>query len=92
MSDYCFIIIITTYYFIKTIPKKHKLQQIAFNHSSNIDYYDFMRIYKNVHYLIFLVNDTTLSLNHLSFFDGLSDIKTYFIKSITINHDNWWKN
>ena len=28
------------------IPNKQKLQQIAFNHSSNIDFKDFMNLYK----------------------------------------------
>ena len=44
------------------IPNKRKLQQIALNHSSDIDFNDLMKIYKK--YIIepysFLVNDTTL--------------------------------
>ena len=35
-----------THYFIMKIPNKRKLQQIAFNHSSDIDVKDFMNIYK----------------------------------------------
>ena len=45
------------------IPNKRELQQIAFNHSSDIDFKDFMKIYKKyttVKYS-FLVNDKTLS-------------------------------
>ena len=44
------------------ISNKRKLQQIALNHSSDIDYKDFINAYKKctkVPYS-FLVNDTTL--------------------------------
>ena len=37
-----------THYFVMKIPNKRKLQQIAFNHSSDIDFQDFMNIYKSV--------------------------------------------
>ena len=45
------------------IPNKRKLQQIAINHSSDINTKDFINIYKNVQIkpYSFLVNDTTLS-------------------------------
>ena len=36
----------TTYLFIMKIPNKWKLQQIALNHSSDIDFEDFIKIYK----------------------------------------------
>ena len=36
----------STHYFIKKIPNKRELQQIAFNHSSDIDFKDFMNLYK----------------------------------------------
>ena len=36
----------STHYFIIKIPKKRELQQIAFNHSSDIDFNDFMNLYK----------------------------------------------
>ena len=52
----------TTHYFIMKIPSKKELQQIAINHSSDIDYKDFIKIYNkctNEKYS-FLVNDTTL--------------------------------
>ena len=41
---------------------KRELQQIAFNHSSDIDFKDFMKIYKKciAKPYSFLVNDTTL--------------------------------
>ena len=37
-----------THFFIMKIPNKRELQQIALNHSSDIDFKDFMKIYKNV--------------------------------------------
>ena len=36
-----------THYFIMKIPNKKELQQIASNHSSDIDFKDFMKLYKN---------------------------------------------
>ena len=44
------------------IPNKRELQQIASNHSSDIDFKDFMKIYKKctTEPCSFLVNDTTL--------------------------------
>ena len=35
----------STYYFILKIPNKRELQQIASNHSSGINFTDFMKIY-----------------------------------------------
>ena len=44
------------------IPNKRELQQIALNHSSDIDFKDFMNIYNKSTKkpYSFLVNDTTL--------------------------------
>ena len=44
------------------IHNKREHQQIAINHSSDIDFKDFMKIYKKctVEQYSFLVNDTTL--------------------------------
>ena len=44
------------------IPNKRELQQIAFNHSSDIDFQDFMNLYKKstAEPYSFLVIDTTL--------------------------------
>ena len=49
-------------FFIMKIPNKRELQQIALNHSSDIDFKDFMKIYKKYtkQPYSFLVNDTTL--------------------------------
>ena len=53
----------TTHYFIMKISNKRELQQIASNHSSDIDFKDFMKLYKQYteEPFSFLVNDTTLS-------------------------------
>ena len=52
----------STHFFILKIPNKRKLQQIALNHSSDIEFKDFMKIYKKctAKQYSFLVNDTTL--------------------------------
>ena len=52
----------STHFFIMKIPNKRELQQIALNHSSDIDFKDFMKIYKKctVKPYSFLVNDATL--------------------------------
>ena len=52
----------STYFFIMKIPTRRELQQIALNHSSDIDFKDFMKILKKytAEQYSFLVNDTTL--------------------------------
>ena len=52
----------STHFFIMKIPNKRELQQIALNHSSDIDFKDFINIYKKciAKPYSFLVNDTTL--------------------------------
>ena len=52
----------STHFFIMKIPNKRELQQISLNHSSDIDFKDFMKIYKKctTEPYSFLVNDTTL--------------------------------
>ena len=37
------------HFFIMKIPNKRELQRIALNHSSDIDFKDFMKIYKKIH-------------------------------------------
>ena len=53
----------STHYFVMKIPNKRELQQIAFNHSSDIDFQDFMNLYKRstVEPYSLLVMDNTLS-------------------------------
>ena len=52
----------STHFFIMKILNKRELQQIALNHSADIDFKDFMKIYKECtkEPYSFLVNDTTL--------------------------------
>ena len=52
----------STHFFIMKIPNKRELQEIALKHSSDIDFKDFMNIYKKCtkETYSFLVNDTTL--------------------------------
>ena len=53
----------STHFFIMKIPNKRELQQIALNHSSDIDFKDFIKIYKKctAEPYSFFVNDTILS-------------------------------
>ena len=53
----------SAHYFVMKIPNKRELQQIAFNHSSDIDFQDFMSLYKKCTEkpYSFLVIDTTLA-------------------------------
>ena len=50
----------STHFFIMKIPNKRELQQIALNHSPDIDFKNFMNIYKKctAKSHSFLVNDT----------------------------------
>ena len=52
----------STHFFIMKVPNKRELQQITKNHSSNIDFKDFIKIYKKwtTEPYSFLVNDTSL--------------------------------
>ena len=52
-----------THYFIMKIPNKKEIQQKASNHSSDIDFKNFMKLYKEYtkEPYSFLVNDMTLS-------------------------------
>ena len=67
----------TTHFFIAKIPNKRELQQIAVNHSSDINFKDFIKIYKKCtdEQYSFLVNDTSLvSDNPLRFRKNLFNI------------------
>ena len=50
----------STHYFVMKISNKREVQQIAFNHSSDNDFQDFMNLYKKCAEKLFLVIDTTL--------------------------------
>ena len=74
----------TSHFFIAKIPNKRELQQIAINHSSDINTKDFANIYRKctAEPYSFLVNDTTLpSNNPLRFRKNLFNIYNK-------NHDN----
>ena len=63
-----------TRYFIMKIPNKRELQQTASNHSSETDFKDFMKLYKdyNKKPFSYLVSNTTLSSdNPLTFGENL---------------------
>ena len=71
----------TTHFFIAKIPNKRELQQIAINHSSDINTKDFANIYRKctAEPYSFLVNDTTLaSDNPLRFRKNLFNIECKF--------------
>ena len=70
------------YTFIMKIPNKRELQQIALNHLSDIDFKDFIKIFKKctAELYFFLINDTTLpSDDPLRFTKNILEL--YIIKS-----------
>ena len=72
----------STHFFITRILNKRELQQIALNHSSDIDFKDFIKIYKKytAEPYSFLVNDNALSSDDpLRFRKNL--LEQYIIKS-----------
>ena len=72
----------STHLFITRIPNKRELQQIALNHSSDIDFKGFIKIYTKctAEPYSFLVNDSTIpSDNPLRFRKNL--LEYYIIKS-----------
>ena len=67
----------STQFFITKIPNKRELQQIALNHSSDIDFKDFIKTHKKctAEPYSFLINDATLaSDNPLRFRKNISEI------------------
>ena len=60
----------STHFLMMKILNKRELQEIALNHSSNINFKDFVKIYKKctTERYSFLVNDTTLLSNDLLWF------------------------
>ena len=57
----------STHFFIMKISNKKELQRIALDHSSDLDFKDFMKFYKKctAEPYSFLVNDTNLPLDNL---------------------------
>ena len=74
----------TSHFFIAEVPNKRELQQIAINHSSDINTKDFGNIYRKCtsEPYFFLVNDATLASNNILRFR-----KNLFGK-YNKNHDN----
>ena len=71
----------TTHFLISKIPNKRELQQIAINHSSDINTKDFANIYRKCtsEPYSFLVIDTTLASNNpLRFTKNLFNIEFKF--------------
>ena len=60
------------------IPNKREVQQVAFNHSSDIDWQDFMNLYQNctAKPCSFLIINTTLAS------DNPSSFKKYLLERI----------
>ena len=59
-----------SHYFIMKIPNKRDLEQIVLNHSSNIDFKDFINLFKKCTskpYSFLVVDATLASDNHLRF-------------------------
>ena len=60
----------STHYFVMKIPNKRELQQIAYNHSSVMDFQDFINLYKKcaAKPYSFLLIDTTFASDNSSLF------------------------
>ena len=60
--------LLSAHYLVIKVPNKTELQQIAFNHSSDIDFKDFMNLYKKCiakpYYLLFI--EATLASDNSS--------------------------
>ena len=77
----------STHYFVMKIPNKRELQEIAFDHSSDILFQDFTNLYKRstVELYSFLVINAILSSDKFLAFQ-----KDSFRNNRKGNHDNWW--
>ena len=75
----------STHYFIMKVPNKRELQQIVFDHSSDIDFRDSMNLYKKctANPFSFLVIDCYSCIKYSFTFQ-----KDSFRKNIKTNHDN----
>ena len=66
----------STHYLIMKIHNRRELQNIAFNHSADIDYKDFLKIYRNCTkepYSFFIINNTLPANNPMRFRKNFSD-------------------
>ena len=85
ITESCFallknIVLNSMHHFIMKIPNKQELQQLSFNHSSDIDFKGFMNLYKKctAKPYSFLVIDSTLA----------SDNPLHFRKNMKTSHDS----
>ena len=65
-----------THYFVMKIPNRRELQQIVFNHSSDIDLHEFMNLYKKCTeklYSCLVIHTTLASDNPLHFSESLTE-------------------
>ena len=65
-----------THYLIMKIHNKRELQQIAIDHSADIDYKDFLKIYRNCRnepYSFLTIDTTLLADNLMGFRKNFSD-------------------
>ena len=76
----------SAHYFIMKIPNKRECQHIAFHHSSDIDFQDFMNLYKRcaAKPYSFLVIDTTLASDNLI----LHISERIYGRNVKIDHDS----
>ena len=68
----------STHYLVMKILNKRELQQITFNHSSDIDFQDFMNLYKNCNtnqYSVLVIDTTLPSDNYLRFRKNLLETR-----------------
>ena len=66
----------STHYVIMKIHNRRELQQITINHSADIDYKDFLKIYKNCTkepYSFLAINTTLPADNHMRFRKNFSE-------------------
>ena len=64
----------STHYFVMKIPNKRELQQVAFNHSSDIYFQDFTNLFKECtskSFPLLVINTTLLSDNSSRFRSNL---------------------
>ena len=68
----------STHYLVIKILNRRELQQITFNHSSDIDFQDFMNLYKNCNtnqYSVLVIDTTLPSDNYLRFTKNLLETR-----------------
>ena len=68
----------STHYLVIKILNRRELQQITFNHSSDIDFQDFMNLYKNCNtnqYSVLVIDTTLPSDNYLRFRKNLLETR-----------------